>query len=350
VAQAIASEIQVQLSPEESAVLSRRRTVDPQAYETYLRALYLWNKRTPENLRRALDEFKKAIDQDPTSAIAWAGLADCYTLLVSLGEMAPREAMPLAEAAAKKAVQLDNSLAQAHASLAVTEWTYEWDRAGAGDEFARAIALNPNYATAHQWRGLYLNYIGRFQEALEEMQRAEELDPLSLIIQVNIGRCYYYARHYDKASELLKQLEQKEPNFWMAPAALGQTYLANGRFDDAVRELDRARTLSPSALRNLGVLGDAYGRDRRRKHALRIAADLDTLSRTRYVPPIYSALVHMGIGDKTRAFTLLDKAFAERSGWMMELNVEPEFDPLRADSRFQALLRRVAEAGRNPPK
>jgi len=349
VAQAIANEIQVQLTPEEAAILSERRAVDPQAYETYLRALYLWNKRTPEDLRRALDEFKKAVDQDPTSALAWAGLADCYTLLVIQGEVTPREAMPLAEAAVKKAIELDHSLAQAHASFALIELAYEWNTASAGEEFARAIALNPNYAIAHEWYGLYLNYSGRFEEALEEMQRAQDLDPLSVVIEVNVGRCYYFARHYDRASKLLKQLEQKEPNSWFVPAVLGQTYLANGKFDDAIRELDRARTLSPATLRNLGVLGDAYGRAGRRSEALKIASDLESLSRTRYVPPVYSALVQIGLGDKASAFAFLDKAYAERSEWMMQLNVEPEFDPLRSDPRFQALLRRVAEAGPSPP-
>jgi len=350
VAQAVASEIRVQLSPEESAALSRRQAVNPQAYETYLRALYLLNKRTPEDLYRALDEFKKAIGQDPTSALAWAGLADSYTLLVSQGEVAPRQAMPLAEAAAKKALQLDDSLAQAHAALAITEWMYEWDSVGAGEEFARAIALNPSYAIAHEWRGIYLNRTGRFSEALEEMQRAQELDPLSTVIRVNVGRCYYYARQYDRASDLLKKVEQEEPDSWMVPAILGQTYLAKGRLDDAIRELDRARTLSPSVLRNLGVLGDAYGRAGQRTSALEIAADLDSLSHTRYVPAIYSGLVNIGLGDRTGAFNSLDKAFAERSEWMMELKVEPEFDPLRGDARFQSLLRRIAEAGGNPPK
>jgi tetratricopeptide (TPR) repeat protein len=258
--------------------------------------------------------------------------------------------MPLAEAAAKKALQLDNSLAQAHAALAITEWTYEWDSVGAGEEFARAIALNPSYAIAHEWRGIYLNRTGRFSEALEEMQRAQALDPLSPVIRVNVGRCYYYARQYDRASKLLKQLEQMEPNFWMVPAALGSIYLATGKFDDAIRELDRARTLSPSVLFNLGVLGDTYGRSQQRASALEIAANLNSLSRTRYVPSIYSALVNIGLGDKTSAFNFLDKAFAERSGWMIDLKIEPEFDPLRGDPRFQSLLRRVAEAGPNPSK
>jgi eukaryotic-like serine/threonine-protein kinase len=349
-AQAIAEEIQVQLTPQESAALSKRQAVDPQAYQTYLRARYLWNRRTPEDLRSALDEFTKAIDQDPTFALAWSGLADVYTLLASQGEMPPREAMPPAEAAANKALQLDDSLAQAHAALAVIDWTYQWNRAGAEEEFARAIALNPSYATAREWHGLYLNYIGQFDEALEEMRRAQELDPLSLVIQANVGRCYYYARRYDKAIELSKQMEQKESNFWIVPAILGQTYLVNSRFDDAIRELERALTLSPSTLRNLGVLGDAYGRAERRSDALKIAAELDTLSRTRYVPPVYSALVYMGIGDKTRAFAFLDKAYTERSEWMVELNFEPEFDPLRVDPRFQTLLRRVAQSELSTPR
>jgi eukaryotic-like serine/threonine-protein kinase len=348
VAEAIADEIQVQLTPEESAVLSKRPVVNPQAYESYLRGRYLWNRRTPEDLHQALDEFEKSIELDPKSALAWAGLADCYTVLATQSEMAPRTAMPLAEAAAKKALELDDSLAQPHASLGLIELTYGWNMSRAGGEFERALALNPSYASAREWHGIFLNYSGRFDEALEETKRAQALDPLSPVIQVNVGRCYYYARRYDKARELLKQLELKEPNFWMVPAILGQNDLADGKYEDAIQELDRARTLSPSTLRNLGVLGDAYGRAGRRKEALNIAEDLDIRSRTHYVLPIYSALVYMGIGDKTRAFVFLDKAYSERSEWMMELNVEPEFDPLRSDPRFQTLLHRIAESAPNP--
>ena len=260
VAQAIASEIQVQLSPEESAILSRRRPVNPQAYETYLHALYLWNRRTPQDLRSALDEFKKAIDQDPSSALAWAGLADSYIMLSIEGELAPHDAMPLAEAAAKRALQLDNSLAQAHASLAITAWTYQWDAFGAGKEFARAIELNPSYAIGHEWYGMYLNYRGRFEEALREMQRAQELDPLSVVIRVNVARCYYYSRQYDTAVDMLKRVKQEDPLSWIVPAILGQSYLVSGKVEEAIHELDTARKLSPATVRNLGVLGDAYGR------------------------------------------------------------------------------------------
>ena len=350
IAQAIAGEIQVQLSPAESALLARKRTVNPQAYETYLHALYLWNKRTPDGLRSALVEFRKAIDQDPTSALSWAGLADCYALLSSWDEVAPRDAMPLAEAAAQKALQLDNSLAQAHASLAITKWTYDWDRAGAGEEFARAVELNPNYAVGHEWYGLYLSYTGQFDRALRVMQRAHELDPLSLVIRVNVARCYYYSRQYGTAVNMLKKLEQEEPQSWIVPAMLGLTYLAEGTLDDAIRELENARRLSPSAPLILGLLGDTYGRAGRRDSALQIAGDLDSLSLSRYVPPVYSALVYMGMGDKARAFAFLDKAYADRSEWMMELEVEPEFDPLRADPRFRSLLQRVAERAADSPE
>jgi eukaryotic-like serine/threonine-protein kinase len=350
VAQAIANEIRVEMLPAESAAFSRKRPVDPQSYETYLRALYLLNKRTPEALRSALREFQKAIDQDPTSALAWAGLADSYTLLVSQGEVPPRDAMPMAEAAVKKALQLDNSLAQAHASLAIIEWTYEWDSAAAKEEFARAMALNPSYATAHAWYGLYLNYTGNFPEALLEMQRAQQLDPLSSTIRLNVGRCYYFSRNYDTAIEKLDKIEQEEPDSWIVATVLGRTYMVKGSFAPAIQKLDFARTLSPTALLNLGILGDAYGRAGQRKSGLQVVGELDRLSHTQYVPPIYSALVYMGMGDKSRAFEFLDKAYAERSEWMVELNGEPEFDPIRRDPQFQALLRRIADARGNPAK
>jgi TolB-like protein/Flp pilus assembly protein TadD/predicted Ser/Thr protein kinase len=348
VAEAIAAEIKVQLTPEQSANLSRKPLVNPQAYESYLRGRYFWSRRTPDDLRRGLDEFQRSIALDPTFPLAWAGLADTYTVLATQSEMAPRTAMPLAEAAAKRALEFDSALAEAHASLALVEFTYEWNMSRAEIEFERALALNPSYATARAWYGLYLNYSGRFEEAMDETKQAQELDPLSPVIQANVGRCYYFARRYDKAREFMKQLELKEPNFWMAPAILGQTYLAEGKYEDAIRELDHARTLSPSTLRNLGVLGDAYGRAGRRDEALEIAANLDIRSRSQYVLPIYNALVYMGIGNKARAFAFLDKAYLDRSEWMKGLNVEPEFDPLRSDPRFQALLRRVDESVTNP--
>jgi len=348
VAQAIASEVRVQLSPEESANLARRPAVNPEAYESYLQALYLLNNGARNDQHRALSEFKKAVEQDPTSALAWAGLADSYTLMAMYGEVAPRAVMPLAEAAAKKALQLDDTLAQAHAALGIIDWTYLWNSAAAGQEFARAVQLNPGYAVAHEWRGNYLSRTGNAEEAIQELQKAQQLDPLSPVIETNIGRVYYYARRYDKAIQILSQQAAAQPSFWMAPAALGATYLAQGKYDDAIRQLERSHNLMPEVLFSQGVLGDAYGRAGRTEAARNISAELHQLSRSRYVPAIYAGLVAIGLGDKEQAFKLLDQAFNERSEWMMDLKVEPELDPLRSDPRFQQLERRVDEAGNNP--
>jgi tetratricopeptide (TPR) repeat protein len=342
VAAAIAAEIRVQLTPGESAGLSKSHPVNPKSYEAYLLGRYLWNKRTPEDLRAAVAEFKKAINLDPNSALAWAGLADGYNLLEDQAVMPAREAMPLAEAAARKAISLDDSLAEAHASLASAEWNYDWDMEAAGKEFARAIELNPNYATAREWHGLYLAQgTGRFDEAIEELERAQQLDPLSPVIEVNVGRSYYYAHRYSKAAEFLEQFAARHPDFWIAHALLGQTYLVMGRLPDAIRELEKARSLSPESQWSLGVLGDAYGRAGRRAEALKLADELAALSKTSYVSPIYSAEIYMGVGDRTQSMTFLEKGLADRSDWMPQLKFEPEFDLMRDDPRFQALLRRV---------
>jgi tetratricopeptide (TPR) repeat protein len=251
--------------------------------------------------------------------------------------------MASAEAAARKSIELDDSLAESHAALANIEWAYDWDLDAAEKEFERALELNPNYATAHEWHGLYLNQAGRFDEGLAEMLRAQELDPLSQIIQVSVGRCYYYARKYDQALELLLPLEKQEPDFWVLHAVVGQTYLAMDRVGDAITELDRARELSPSSMRNLGVLGDAYGRAGRRADALRLAQQLSGLAEKRYVPPVYSAMIYMGLKDNSQALAYLQKAYADRSDWIMQLNVEPEFDPLRHEAGFNDLLRRASQ-------
>ncbi len=341
VARAIAGEVRVQLTPEERAGLSATRSVKREAYEAYLRGRYLWNKRTPHDLGKAIEYFQKAIDIDPAYALAYAGLADSYNLLAIYDERPPREAMPLAKAAAKKALQLDDSLAEAHASLAHTEWAYDWDFGAAEKEFERALALDPGYATAREWHGLYLNQVGRFEEAIAEMQRAHEVDPLSLVIEVNVGRCYYFARRYDRAVELLQRFAQREPDSWIGHAILGQTYLVMSRLDEAIRELERASVLLPDTPRNLGVLGDAYARAGRRSEALKLVKKLSGFSRKRYVPPVYSAMIYMGLGDKPQAFAFLEQAYVDRSDWIVQLKTDPEFDLLRTDPRFRGLLRRV---------
>jgi len=290
-----------------------------------------------------MSEFKKAIDLDPTYPLAWAGLADGYSLLSDYDEQSPREAIPQARATAKKALELDDSLGEAWATLANIEWAYDWNASAAETDFRRAIALSPNYASAHQWYGMHLCDRGRFDDGIAELERAQALDPLSLVIEVNVGRCRYYGRRYDQAAELLQPIEQREPDYWIVHAILGQTYLAMGRLDDAIRKLERANVLSPDSPRNLGVLGDAYGRAGRRGDALMLARELTALSRKRYIPPIYSAMIYMGLGERPQAIAFLEKAYADRSNWMVLLDTEPEFDSLRSDPRFRDLVRRIAD-------
>ncbi len=340
-ARAIAGEIRAQL-PASALEPNAKTVVNPQAYEAYLRGRYYWNRRTPEDVKKGMAYFQNAMQLDPAYALAYSGLAESYILLQDLGELPAREAMPLAKAAAQKALDLDATLAGPHTSLAAIHWTYDWDMDAAGREFERALALDPNDATAHEWYGLYLSQNGRRGQAIGEMQRAHELDPLSLIIEVNVGRCQYYAREYDEAVRVLEGLREREPDAWVVHMILGQTYLVMGRLPEAIRELERSNVLLPDYARNLGVLGDAYGRAGRRNEAEQLARKLAQASQSRYISPVYTALIRMGMGNKSLAIAFLEKAYEERSDWMPQLNVEPEFDLLRSDARFQDLLRRIA--------
>lgn len=340
VAKAVTEGIGLRLKDDETAKTPSvaSRTIQPQAYEAYLRGLYLLNKRTPADIRSGIEQFKQAIDADPTHPLAWAGLSDGYSLLASYDEEQPRDVRPRAKAAAQKALELDDSLAEAHTALAIVQWTYDWDLAAAETELRRALALNDSYAIAHAWYGLLLNELGRFDQALAETRRAQELDPLSLIIDVNVGRCYYFARDYAQALQHLQELARREPDYWIVHAILGQTLLAMQRVDEAITELERARQLEPSIPRNLGVLGDAYGRAGRRQDALNLANELARLAQERYIPPVYNAMVYVGLGDSRRAVDLLRRSVADRSDWVVQLNSDPEFDPIRLDPDFRALI------------
>ena len=342
VARAIAREVRVQLTSEEYAGLSSTHIVKPEAYEAYLHGLFSLNKRTPDDVDSAIGSFQKAADLDPTYALAYAGLAEGYALRAIYGEIAPRDTMPKAEAAAKRALEIDDGLAEAHAVLADVEWSYDWDAASADSAFQRALLINPSYATAHQWYALYLSNIGKSEQAIAHINRAQQLDPLSLIIEVNVGWCYYIAHRYDEAIELLRKVEDSEPNFWVVHSTLGQTYLAKGDVTDAIRELELARSLSPETTRNIALLGDAYAIVSRRDEARQILEQLVSQSGKRYISPIYMGIVCIGLGQKDQAFNWLEKAYEERSDWMVLLRTEPVFDPVRSDPRFQDLLHRVS--------
>jgi eukaryotic-like serine/threonine-protein kinase len=341
VARAVAGEVQVQLTQQESASLSKSRTVKPRAYESYLQGRYFWNKRTPGDLNTAIKSFNEAIEIDPTYALAYVGLADTYSLLSVYGEVPPREAMPLAKAAANRALEIDDTVAEAQAALADIQWAYDWDSTKAETGFRHALALDPNYASAHQWYAVFLSNHGRHAEAIAEIERARELDPLSLIIQANAGFDYYYARQYEQAIQVLQRAAEREPNFWVFHLMLGQTHLAMGRIAEATSEFEKAKSLSPENIRVSSMLGLAYARTGRQAEARKLVEEMFSLSRKRYVSPALIAIVQIGLGEKDKAFDWLDKAYTDRSDWMIFLKTDPLFDPLRADSRFGDLLRRV---------
>jgi eukaryotic-like serine/threonine-protein kinase len=341
VARAIAGEVRTQLTPDERAGLSSARPVKPEAFEAYLRGLYSLNKRTSDDLHNAIDSFQKAVDIEPTYALAYAGLAEGYTLITIYGETAPRKAMPKAKAAAERALESDKSLAEAYAVLADVEWSYDWDATAAETAFQRALQINPSYATAHQWYALYLSNLGKNEQAMAHISRAQEVDPLSPIIEVNAGWCYYVSGRYDEAIELLKRVAEKEPNFWVVHSTLGQSYLAKVQLPDAIHELELARSLSPEATRNMALLANAYALGGRSAESRRLLQELISLSRKRYISPVYMAIVSIGLGEKDQAFAWLEKAYADRSDWMVLLQTEPLFDPVRSDPRFQDLLRRI---------
>lgn len=343
VAEAIAGQIRLTLTPEDEARLVGTRTVDPEAFEAYLQGQAYWNRRTPEGLQKSVDYFNQAIQKDPRYALAYAGLADAYVLLGSIPNdaLTPREAMPKAKAAAGKALEVDPSLAEAHASLALVRQSYDWDWQGAEQEYQRALEINPGYATARQWYSLLLRAMGRHEEALEQIQRAGELDPLSPVIVSTFAQAYYFAGQYDRVIDLCQKTLETEPNFLLLHYHLGEAYVQKGRLAEAIAELEKAKQMSGGHPAMIMALGHAYGVSGRKAEALQTLRELNGLAKKRYVPAMYFAAVYTGLSDKDQAFRWMDKAYRERTDYLIFLNVEPMADPLRSDARFQDLLRRI---------
>ena len=342
IATKIAAALQAKLTGEERSALSLQPTENPEAYQLYLKGRFHWNKRSEEGFKKAIEYFNQAIDADPNYALAYAGIADCYALLGfhGWGVLPPAEAVPKAKAAAEKALQIDETLAEAHASLAYAKDEYDWDVAGAEKEYMRSIELNSNYATAHQWYGQHLAVRGRHTEAVAEIKQAQELDPLSLIINMNVGWVFYLAREYDEAAEQCRKTLELDPNFAPTHWMLGQAFRQKGMYEEAIAEFQKSIELSDDPVRR-AVLGHAYAVAGRRGEAQKVINELKDLSKRRYFPPYYIALIYVGLGDKNQALEWLEKAFAERSANLTVLKAEPMFDPIRSDPRFQDLLRRV---------
>ena len=345
IAKTIAETLRAKLTGSEQTAIAARPTENTEAYQLYLKGRFFWNKRTGQNLNKAADYFNQAIAADPKYALAYVGLADSYLLMPLYGAGAPQDCYPKAEAAARKAIELDDVSAEAHTSLAQICCYYKLDYPQAIREFQRAIELNPNYATAHQWFGSSgLAALGRFDEAIAQVKRGIALDPLSLVINTDLGGTYYRARRYDEAIDQLRKTLEMDPNFYYAHWNLGSALMAKGAFQPAIKEYQKACALTddPSAL---ALLGRAYAVSGNRPEALKIRDQLEALAKQRYVSSYSLALVYLGLGDKEEALRLLEKAYQDHSGEAVRyIKVDPSLDPLRGDPRFEALVAKVFPA------
>jgi len=341
IARQVANEVRIILTPEEQARLGSARQVNPEAHELYLKARYYWNKRTEESVKKALSHFHRAIDQDPTYAQGYAGLADSYNILGYYNVLPPVEAYPKAKAAALKALELDDSLAEPHAALGVVKRDFEWDWSGAEKQFQRAIELNPGCVDAYHWHSTLLGILGRHAEALREKTRALALDPLSVVIRTDLARMFYFSRDYDPSLEQYRAALDMDPTFALAHLGLAHVYQQQGRFDEAISELKTGMHFSSDSIFALAKLGHGYARAGKSDEAHAVLSQLNALSKQKYVSPYDLAMVHVGLQEADEAFAWLERALEQRSLWLGYLNVEPQLDPLRSDQRFQELLRRV---------
>jgi TolB-like protein/Tfp pilus assembly protein PilF len=344
IAKNIAEALQATLTGSEKQAIAKHPTANPEAYELYLKGRFFWNKRTGADLRRAIDYFSQAIENDPKYAQAYSGLADCYSSLgfgFDVGSLAPKEAMRKAKAAALKALEMDDTLAEAHTSLAFTKLNYDWDWSGAEREFKRAIELNPNYDNAHHWYSHYFTAMGQTEESLAESKRALELDQLGLIMNEHLGWHYFYARQYDLAIEQFRKTLEMDPNYGLTHWYLGMAYEQKAKYVEALAELQKGKDLLKE---NVGVeadLGHTYAVSGNREEAQKVMDELEELSKQRYVSSYHIALIYTGLGEKDRAFEWLEKAYEERSDLLVYLKVEPRLDRLRSDPRFTRLLHRM---------
>ncbi|MEO8435736.1 MAG: tetratricopeptide repeat protein [Pyrinomonadaceae bacterium] len=336
----LASKLQVTLPGRERPLVALH-SGDPDAYQLYLKGRFFWNKRTQDGIARSIEYFNQAITRDPKYAMAYAGLADSYVLQSLWGNTSSRESNAKARDAAEKAMVLDETLAGPHVALGLIKEAHDWDWIGAEREYLRGLKLNPNYATAHQWYGEFLVFMGRTEESLRALRRARELDPLSPIINTQVGYPYYCARQYDAAIVEFRKALELDPNFAPALNYLARSYHSIGMVDEALATFHKAVENSGGSPVMKARLGSAYAATGKTVEARRILRELEDEARTGYVAPCLIAALYVGLGDKEQAFVWLEKAYKERDVLLMTLNIESHLDPLRSDSRFHDLVRRV---------
>ncbi|MDT5158023.1 MAG: eukaryotic-like serine/threonine-protein kinase [Acidobacteriota bacterium] len=337
----ITDKLRLRLSGADEQRLVKSYATNSEAYQLYLQGRYYWNKRTGEGLQKGIEYFTRAIEKDGNYAPAYSGLADCYSLL-NVYDVAPAtESEPKAREAATRALALDDGLAEAHASLASVSYRFDWNWPDAEQHFKRAIELKPDYATAHQWYSAMLAAEGRFDEANAEARRAHELEPFSLTINSVVGRRLYYAHQYEQALVVHRRTVEMDRTFVRGHVELGSTLAQMGRTDEAVAEFRQALALDEGSITALAGLGHAYAASGQRGQALQLIGQLNELAKRRYVSPYHLAIIYAGLGERERALDELERAADERYNWLVFLKVEPLFESLHSEPRFNALVRRV---------
>jgi TolB-like protein/DNA-binding winged helix-turn-helix (wHTH) protein/Tfp pilus assembly protein PilF len=346
----IAEKLRLKLTGNEKQRLAKRYTEDAEAYQFYLKGRYYWNKRSPEGTRKAVSYFQQAIDKDPSYALAYAGLADAYTYLSFFNLAPPRDAMPRGKAAATKALEIDEHLAEAHVSLGYISFAYDWDWSAARKHFDQALALNPTLTRAHNFYPLYLSSRGMAQQALAVAKAALDLDPASPSVSHYLALQLYLARQFDQAIEQCHKTLDLDPNFAIAYQVLGQAYLAEGMNREAEPVLEKYSALSQGSADSLALLGYSHARLGERNQALRTLDELKATSKKSYVPAFYFAMIYAALEDKNQAFMQLEKGYDERFTRFAYLKLEALWDPVRSDERFSDLVRRVGIPPQAPPR
>ena len=337
----IADKLQLRLSGNDTKGIAKQYTSNNEAYQLYLQGRYFWNKRNSENLKKAAALLRAATDKDPNFALAYAGLADCYAVSYYYVGERPREIMPLAKTYAAKAIELDPALAEPHATLGFVAWILDRDRAGAEREFLKAIELNPNYPTAHHWYSRYLRSIGKLDDGEREIKRAEQADPLSLVIINNVAEVYVDRGDLNAATRECRRMIDLDPNFWAAHQTLGIVLVKQGRYEEALAEAQKSVQLANKSDASLALLGHVYGKLGRRADAEGVIKELEKRYADKFADGRDLAIIYAGMDDKEKTFSWLDKAAADHSVILAFMKLEPLLEPLHSDPRWNDLERRV---------
>lgn len=339
----ISKKLRLRLTGEQEKRLTKPGTENAEAYRLYQTGRYFWNKRSEENLRKSIEYFQQAIEKDPNYALAHAGIADSYAVMAISADLPAHEVFPKAKAAAARALDLDNGLVEAHATMLRIKSQYDRDWTGAENEYRKALELNPNYPMTHVYYLSYLLAAGRTEEGIASVRRAHELDPLSLVINAVLARALFFAGRYDEAIAASQKTLELDQNVFLARLILGRSYMKKGMFEEAIGELKKARALSGSVSESSSLLAFTYAVSGQRAEANKVLEEMMVLSNRRYVQPYDIAIVHAGLGDKDQAFEWLEKAYRDRNHQITLINAVPEFESLRSDPRFSSLLQRAAE-------